>query len=733
MTRFRKADKQRGIATLLILMLVGIAISAAVLGTLRLLQGSQQQTTAMHGQTQAQLTAWTGVEMLMQYFTDLAAEGSDLGDLVEALETARDQQANLLGLNPTAVVTEVLPEGDDFRITVDITGRSGAAGSRAESASTVQVVYQLTPAGGGCIPQQSCSDVILDITGDLDFSGDVKFVNTSGEAYQINVDGNVTMGGLSLGGVDVLRSTKSIRFQGGSATDFEEMHANCDIQVSQGSFAINNVRATRNICLANTISSQNAVANGSIFVAGGNHGGLFAHANKPTGTAQCASGAITLCNIHPFNGWPFGNLTPEAGVRTAPTPTISSIHSRNEVHFNSSVTVGSISAEGNLRVTGCTPNWTSAIYGGSFTNNTSCSRTATAFGGPWVFPVPPVDTVEMTPEPFDANELRDIANYLYYRDGSNRSRVKIRGVEGIPDHTDDSNPVDVQQGGYYYRTANIVDPNNPGWTNRTVAGYACKNSNSPSISDDPGRVTPPSDAICLAQLGIANNITTFLPSFSSGKWVFNGVNHAPGIVFVEGNLDIAGGVYTNTFIATGNIHITTAGGAVFALNYAGPNGITAGGHTAIGVCNNSHYNLRPMDFCQGDSYNHDALGGYGNFVALAGSCPSSSPGSCTGTQYIGGDIRIDKQAFGLVKAGNFITTTGNAKIYGAVTSLGLGSTSVTRNTFGNSTEIITQNPPSDRYNHRNCSLIGCPVGGEGGNGGSGGGGFTASVLWTRYR
>ena len=191
-----------------------------------------------------------------------------------------------------------------------------------------------------------------------------------------------------------------------------------------------------------------------------------------------------------------------------------------------------------------------------------------------------------------------------------------------------------------------------------------------------------------------------MPSFNNGKWTFDGINHAPGVVFVDGNLDVGNGTYTNTFIVTGNINVTTAGnGGVFSLNYAGFNGVTSNGITAIGVCSNTHYTVKPTDFCQGSTYKADALQGIGNYALLAGSCPAA--GCTIGqngkiTDYIGGDIKVEKSVFGVIKAGNYFTTGGSARIYGAISSLAQRSAAQTH-VFGASTERHLLNPQvSDR-------------------------------------
>lgn len=714
--------KQQGLATITILLLVGVSVSVAVFGAFRYVQSSQSQTMAFHAQTQAQRKAWSGVSMLNQYFINFnhLSPKPSFDDLITALTVASNNNENLLSsVNGLHAQVQAIESVDDiFNVTANVTGTTDKD-TRAEASSTIQVVFSLRDTSAGNAEGEQCTEVCspraLDLIGDLNVSGDIKF-HTEGEQYEINVDGNVTLGGLSTGGIDKIRSTKSIKFVGGSSTDFEEMHANCDIQVGSGNFTVKNIKATRNVCLANTINSQRIVANASVDIFGGNHGDIYAHANKPTGTATCSSGAIKHCESAGER------LASTFGVKTNPTPTIESIFSRNIVHLNSSANVDKISAEGALIITGCSPRWNSAIFGGAFSNNSSCPQNATFYNGPWAFPVPAVTPLALDKEVFDVNALKSSANYIYYRDSSDRTRVKVRGIDGIPDSSDSSNPLDVQEGGYYYRQANILDPNDTGWKNRTVAGYICKNNNPPSRDDEFGA------KYCLVQLGNAFNNSTFLPAYSNnGKWTMNGVSHAPGVVFFEGDLDIGSGTYTNTFIATGNIHVMSSGNSVFSLNYAGFSGVTENYKTAMGVCDNDEYSAKPADFCQGGSYNYDAFQGIGNYALLAGSCPEAgcitdSDGKISG--YIGGDIKIENSVYGIIKAGNYISTGGATKIYGTITSLAQSS-APSNHALGNSTEFFIREPNNSGYNPLQCKDECTPPPSASAD-------IETKVLWSRY-
>ena len=702
--------QQRGIATVLTVVLLGMALSSATLVGVSQLRSSQEMSVSLHAQTMAQKRAWLAAQAFQEYLQQVLTSPADWQAFDQAIRTQGDslQLSGLDGVElALAQYNDSQPDWLDLHLHIRATS---AGGSRAAATTTLETVYRIRPPGQGEAGERAPNRQVILFRDGLNITGDLRVLTAPGERYDITVDGEVNMGGLSTGGIDAIRSTRSIRFVGGSSTDIREMHANCDVLASNGNFTVNEVKATRNACLANTINSQLITANGSVEVTGGRHGDIRALANKPAGTAQCAAGAVQWCS-----------MPPGFGVRTWPTPTIANIYSKGAVEFNSSASVGRVQAEGNLLMVGCSPSWLSATYGGSFTNNPSCSRSAARSNQPvQLTPVPPV---EVEPEVFDANAYRTAANYIYsWVNGV--IRVKVQDVQGIRDWDDPLNPAEVRRNGYFYRTANILDPGNPGWSGRTEPGYICINNNAPSRRDETA-------GECLARLGYGYSVSNELLTYRNGLWKFEGAHHAPGVVLVDGNLEVGGGTYTNTFIATGNLDVTTSGGAVFALNYAGPNGISVNGSTALGVCSNAAYRIRPGEFCR-SGYNHNAHGGLGNYAVMAGSCPLGSINGCARSAYIGGDIDIRRAVFGVTRAGNLVTTGGQARLYGYVSALAQRNNATTGNSLAASTTINLQVPPAirDRYD---------PSGGLTPTDGGGGGGIpgestpgSVQLQWGRY-
>lgn len=64
-------SSQKGIATILTVMLVGIVLVVTILGTSYYIRAKQQAGVANHAVTNAQSGAWIGVELLRKYFESL--------------------------------------------------------------------------------------------------------------------------------------------------------------------------------------------------------------------------------------------------------------------------------------------------------------------------------------------------------------------------------------------------------------------------------------------------------------------------------------------------------------------------------------------------------------------------------------------------------------------------------------------------------------------------------------
>jgi len=716
-------QRQRGVATLLLVVLMGMGLTAATLVGINRLQSSQELNLSLHAQTVAQKRAWLGAEAFGDFLRVISGttdEEDEDGDSAEwdsflanlgtadqatvSIVDEADQTVPGFGLTvrniqvPDAAASPVLVEAEIVA--------TAAGGTRAEARAILEVVYAVSfegPAGR--------SRAVLDFYNGLDITGDIDLSPEPGETYDINVDGNVNISNVSVTGIDILKSTKSIRFQGGSSTDINELHGNCDVMVANASgFAVQVIKATNNVCVTNTASTELVQANGSVQVTGGTHGTLYARADVDPGVATCAEDAEAHCSI-----------AKDFGVKVDWSTDVSTgLFTKGSVLINSFVDTLTVAVEGDFISDSCPdPNDLASVrLGGELALPSWCSTSYPISAE--AVSVPIVAPITMGRESFDANSLREMANYLFSR-VAGATRVKVRNVNGMPAHDQADNPASVRADGYYYRSANIIDPANPGWTSRMVSNYACTTASASSADED--------DCWRLAE---ANNNSTALPAYSAwnNTWTLDGRHAAPGVWFFEGNLSIGNGYYTNTLIATGNIALTSAGNAVVSLNWAGAAGNPIAEASIQGVCENNHYGLAPGPFCDSLGFDYNAYGGLGNYALMAGSCPDSSPGECLPGEYIGGDVSVAGPVYGAIKAGNLFSTSGDADVYGYVTGLAQRTTSTSQaHAFGNSTTFDLSELP-DGYDPSAGRTDDDEDDDPGGGGGSPSG---VSLRWSRFR
>lgn len=71
--RLRLPKQQRGLATILIIVLAGLAITATSLGMMYAVRGAQETQISNHALVPAESKAWSGVEIMRLYLATLTA------------------------------------------------------------------------------------------------------------------------------------------------------------------------------------------------------------------------------------------------------------------------------------------------------------------------------------------------------------------------------------------------------------------------------------------------------------------------------------------------------------------------------------------------------------------------------------------------------------------------------------------------------------------------------------
>ena len=298
----RPLAPQRGIATVLILLLVGLSLSAAVFGTAHYIRSHQQQDVAAHAQTQAQMKAWTGAELVRQYLQQL----QDSGQLAALYAKAPPFDLTLSGDGVTSAVLARITATDSTAktVTARITGVT-APDSSAEARAVVEVVYAVG-AGSGTAPSQ-CGTPIRSSTvlrGDVSIrEGTTSF--TSGENYtDVAIDGSLTIESASE--AIISGCTKGdITLSGGG------IDANATLSSQNGTIRINSMAQPTNATLwARAISIGNTgSANYNALKAGAYLANVKTTGDVIVGTAY-AGGRLLSATAGPSVPWRTGTVVP---------------------------------------------------------------------------------------------------------------------------------------------------------------------------------------------------------------------------------------------------------------------------------------------------------------------------------------------------------------------------------------------------------------------------------------
>ncbi|MBT0568902.1 hypothetical protein KIK84_01060 [Curvibacter sp. CHRR-16] len=313
---------QRGVATIVMVLLIGLTLSAATVGTIYYVNASQAQSASLHAQTQAQVRAWTGVEVVRSYLQTLMTNSTDNTKALAAAITSQGsvklELTGLDGVSATAVAVDSATNPTTF--TVDVTATSGEEDTAARASSTIRVVYGATTASASS-SSGTCSKSIsagLVLGGDTSVSGGgLNATSSSGSLAGIAVDGNLTVESaatVKLSGC----ATGDVTLNGGGVVDNTYIYSqNGTIKTSSGMNPPKNVVFWgKNITLNSSQTdavytalkagsySVDVYSNGSKIGAGNIGGKLKASTASPT-TPPWTAGTV----LPDTSGWAFVTLT----------------------------------------------------------------------------------------------------------------------------------------------------------------------------------------------------------------------------------------------------------------------------------------------------------------------------------------------------------------------------------------------------------------------------------------
>lgn len=658
---------QRGVATILLILMVGLMLTVIVLGTSAYLRQQQAFSVSTHAQTQAQLKVWTGAELVRQYLAQVQAQGAWTQLAGATLPQVLTLQGD--GVDGQIQATLMRFDAATKTVTAQIAGAT-AQGSPAEARSMLEVVYALEAGEGddGGSTQTPKPNNVIRFSRNLRLGGNINVLQDTDAAqdYEIAVLGDVSTGGNSITGVKKITSTGSIRISSGS--HFEELHANCDVYID-GSVTATTVLARRNACVLGGAGVSGTLrVNGSAKLDSSmsKNGAIYSRVNA------LDAGACSVSGFKP--SWN------SAEAETCASPVIQGVDltagsagaQKVETLGNVSIASGSVAAlkaHGDLDV-----NSNASVVGsiGGVLRKPDWNQNVKVDALAGALNIAAVPKVELAQETFNANDVRALANYVFFTDTAGAKKVTVRHVNGVKD-------------GEYY----LADYASGAYKDRLCSQITGSGLNVRCADPYPEK----SITVCK---GYSTSNNCFSYDAKSQTWSINGVSAAQGVAWFQGNLVVGNGVYYNTFIASGNIS-TYGSTKVYAPNYAGYSGLAKGVQYApTGICDNVHFPLLyPLDICNKNTHEYlpSGLGGLGNYSMMAGSRLDQHYDDLSG--YIGGNIAVGAsvELFGSVKAGNEFTSGGSTTVHGYATALALGQ--VHYNSMGGSTTFdLRKLPPT---------------------------------------
>lgn len=722
--------QQRGFAALLAVLLAGLGLTAATLGSLYSVRGVQDANLAVHQTTQTQARAWQGMELVRMALlsmpaTTLAAlpvrstqhsEHEDEDD-EHSSESGSLTITGLSGISAIVTANTVATSGR--RITVQIT----AVGASGSASTTIEAIYQVNPSTSSSGTTQ-INLATVNINRNLNLTGSITVLG--GNNANVSVVGTVDLRG-SINSINTLCATGDISI--GSGISVNTVCTNGNLTVSAGA-TVGTAIVKGNVTVTGGAAITTIRANGDVTLSGGSAhadyietkgnvsitgGSAYARAIKTEGNVVWSSSNNTPSTINANGTVTFSANSPTTVINALGNVTLSGNGNVNNVSSNGNVAVSSNwgnGIQGTLHVTGSLTWSSNGVIVGTNANIGTVGGTVQSPIKPGVHvtqttgynanvvsaSVPVIDNAFQSSLLVDAYLLEASANYAFKIDSSGKKTVTVRDVSNIADGT--------YYFGYYTAT----------WWPVVVAGgdgYLCTAVTSAGLCTAPA---VPGKTLCGTD---DSSVNCFDYTPSTRTWQVKRTTMAPGVAWFDGSLTISNGTYFNTFIATENIS-TGGSSKTYAVNYAGYAGVCLN-QTVYGRASSTKFTgLYPKAYCEDPA---DVLAGelkpqpLGNAAFIAGGYKNGV--------FQGGRVNLtaSNEVFGSIIAGNELTTSGSTTVHGQVYVAAQGA-DTTVNWRGSTTIDLSNLPETFDPGIVPC-MGACST--SGGNTAA-----TSRIFWSRY-
>ncbi|WP_054113288.1 hypothetical protein [Marinagarivorans algicola] len=553
--------KQQGIATIVIVLLVGVALTASTLGIVHSVKATQHKQISSHTVTNAQGAAWMLAEATRLYLV-----GKDTATLHSKIAqplpyTLPNEYAHL---RSSSITINQVNDPSSTGVGIDIDVSIVAIDTASQATSILDLTYNTRPPVPGSCPATEA----LALRGDLTNESIDSYL--SGTNTSLFVDGSIgnPSAASSIHGVTNIKATGDIHLQGTGNNDIIDIvKANGDVRIS-ASARIINIQAGKDVIIEDYTNP---------------------HIDYILAMRDISYGSsATVKKLQAHNDVTINNGNVEeiiAGNDTLITrynTFVNTVYSYNNIDFkrdlksDKATAVNAITCGQNGRVF-------SLLVAGQEINNCNNANNAQNIGnGPAVkASLPAIDTytpVDVPPSLIaDADQYLPDTNYAFTYDAtSQKIKVKVKKVHGIADgdyilftgKPDDGNEINLNT---LHAEGAAPSKNDP-----TLCNSFGRDANSACIKFLPNlRITTDTDQQFILRLANGGELTAnpnsvpddqrtvLAKDAPDGIWVIttNAIGLPPGVLYFDRDLRIRAGAssrFINSFLAAGDTQVTGA-------------------------------------------------------------------------------------------------------------------------------------------------------------------------------
>lgn len=348
---------QRGVATVLLVILLGITVMMITAAVAKNIGSRKEATVAAHAQTNAQIMAWAGVSAFQQYVIEQGKLSlQKIKDLPSKSPITLKSGSNEIVAKDISVTGTCAANGDHCTLSANISANNISA----KAATTINVVFDMVVSNGTVQLVQQKST--MNFGGNTTLSGNVVLAAATPDAeVTLNSEGNLKI--LSQGLI-----TKNISVLNINSTG--DVYIDCAITNCGNS--IINVTAKGTVFLANGANFGTVKALGDVSLAAGAYAKDITTQGKVTMTGWSRASSISASdNVNLNQTTITGNVESKKRVVVSDSTVGGDVKSYDYVEMNTNAKInGSVYGKGNTKYSGdvAVSHSASTVDGNIYTN-----------------------------------------------------------------------------------------------------------------------------------------------------------------------------------------------------------------------------------------------------------------------------------------------------------------------------------------------------------------------------